>query len=57
MIWRIAQKQFARQYFISLLQRTHGNITHAARMSGVNRTHLYRVLQLHSLDFRKFRRG
>lgn len=42
---REARDQFERQYFEQLMARTGGNMSRAAELSGVERTHLYRKLK------------
>ncbi|HHU1626372.1 TPA: hypothetical protein ACUA4A_002053, partial [Escherichia coli] len=38
-----------------LLQITKGNVTHAARMAGRNRTEFYKLLSRHELDANDFK--
>lgn len=41
---------FEMQYFTELLNRTQGNMSRAARLAGVDRTTLYRILDRHGLQ-------
>ena len=45
-----ARNQFELNYLRKLLQITRGNVTHAARMAGRNRTEFYKLLSRHELD-------
>ena len=45
-----ARAQFEREYLITLLRRTQGQMTEAARLAGRNRTELYRLLQRYGLS-------
>lgn len=45
-----ARNQFELNYLRKLLQITKGNVTHAARMAGRNRTEFYKLLSRHELD-------
>jgi len=44
-----ARRAFERDYLIQVLKITEGNVTHAARLSGRNRTEFYRLLDRHGL--------
>ncbi len=44
-----ARRAFERDYLVRILRMTHGNVTHAARLAGRNRTEFYRLLERHSL--------
>ncbi|MFV3238533.1 two-component system response regulator GlrR, partial [Klebsiella pneumoniae] len=44
-----ARNQFELNYLRKLLQITKGNVTHAARMAGRNRTEFYKLLSRHEL--------
>lgn len=50
-----ARNQFERNYLRKLLQITKGNVTHAARMAGRNRTEFYKLLSRHELDANDFK--
>ncbi|MCP5819544.1 two-component system response regulator GlrR [Klebsiella pneumoniae] len=50
-----ARNQFELNYLRKLLQITKGNVTHAARMAGRNRTELYKLLSRHELDANDFK--
>jgi DNA-binding NtrC family response regulator len=55
-----ARRAFERAYLVRILTRTSGNVTHAARLAGRNRTEFYRLLDRHSLSpaaFKPPRRG
>ncbi len=42
--------QFERQYLTWLVSRTTGNMSEAARIAGVNRATLYRLMERHGLQ-------
>ena len=44
-----ARRAFEREYLVRVLTLTRGNVTHAARLAGRNRTEFYRLLERHSL--------
>lgn len=50
-----ARNQFELNYLLKLLQITKGNVTHAARMAGRNRTEFYKLLSRHELDANDFK--
>lgn len=50
-----ARNQFELNYLRKLLQITKGNVTHAARMAGRNRTEFYKLLSRHELDASDFK--
>ena len=50
-----ARTQFELNYLRKLLQITKGNVTHAARMAGRNRTEFYKLLSRHELDANDFK--
>ena len=50
-----ARNQFELNYLRKLLQITKGNVTHAARMAGGNRTEFYKLLSRHELDANDFK--
>lgn len=50
-----ARNQFELNYLRKLLQITKGNVTHAARMAGRNRTEFYKLLSRHELDAKDFK--
>ncbi len=50
-----ARHQFELNYLRKLLQITKGNVTHAARMAGRNRTEFYKLLSRHELDATDFK--
>jgi two-component system response regulator GlrR len=51
-----ARRAFERDYLIRVLKITEGNVTHAARLSGRNRTEFYRLLDRHGLAPAMFKR-
>ena len=50
-----AKKNFEREYLISVLRITGGQVSHAARLAGRNRTDFYKLLNKHELDAAEFR--
>ncbi|HBV6022105.1 TPA: two-component system response regulator GlrR [Klebsiella aerogenes] len=50
-----ARNQYELNYLRKLLQITKGNVTHAARMAGRNRTEFYKLLSRHELDANDFK--
>ena len=50
-----ARNQFELNYLRKLLQITKGNVTHAARMAGRNRTEFYKLMSRHELDANDFK--
>jgi len=50
-----ARNQFELNYLRKLLQITKGNVTHAARMAGRNRTEFYKLLSRHELEANNFK--
>ena len=50
-----ARNQFELNYLRKLLQITKGNVSHAARMAGRNRTEFYKLLSRHELDANDFK--
>jgi DNA-binding NtrC family response regulator len=46
-------ERFEREYLTCVLQETAGNVSEAARMAGVNRATLYRMLERHGLTKRQ----
>ncbi|WP_075181517.1 two-component system response regulator GlrR [Pantoea sp. 1.19] len=50
-----ARNQFELNYLRKLLQMTKGNVTHAARLAGRNRTEFYKLLSRHLLDAADFK--
>ena len=45
-----ARREFDRRYLISVLRITNGNVSHAARLAGRNRTEFYKLLGRYELD-------
>jgi len=45
-----ARRAFERDYLVRILKITGGNVTHAARLAGRNRTEFYRLLERHALE-------
>ena len=54
---RIALRDFERQYLIRLLTQTRGNVSRAARIAGLRRTSIYKMLRRHGLVPDRFRGG
>ena len=50
-----AQRRFEREYLIKILQMTSGNVTHAAKQAGRNRTEFYKLLHRHKIDPKQYR--
>lgn len=50
-----ARNQFELNYLRKILQMTKGNVTHAARLAGRNRTEFYKLLSRHELDASDFK--
>jgi DNA-binding NtrC family response regulator len=50
-----AKVEFERSYFTNLLEATHGNVAHAARMAGLHRPNLARKLRGLDIDPEHFR--
>lgn len=53
--YRAALQEWRRSYFVELLTRCQGNNTEVARVSGLDRTSLYRVFSELGLNARDFR--
>jgi DNA-binding NtrC family response regulator len=51
-----ARRAFEHEYLVQLLTLTAGNVTHAARYAGRNRTEFYRLLRRHGLLPATFKR-
>jgi len=51
----IAHADFERDYIISLLKLTNGNVTHAADLAKRNRTEFHRLLKKHQIEAKLFR--
>ena len=45
-----ARRDFERRYLATVLRITNGNVSHAARLAGRNRTEFYKLLNRHELD-------
>lgn len=50
-----AQRRFERDYLIKILQMTSGNVTHASKQAGRNRTEFYKLLHRHKIDPKQYR--
>jgi len=50
-----ARRAFERGYLVRILTLTTGNVTHAARLAGRNRTEFYRLLERHGLSPASFK--
>lgn len=51
-----ARKTFEKQYLVRVLRSTRGNVSHAARLAGRDRSKFYKLLHRHELDPAHFRR-
>ncbi len=45
----LARRNFEQQYLVRLMQITRGNVSHAARIAGRNRTEFYKLLRRHHI--------
>jgi two-component system response regulator GlrR len=52
-----ARRAFERDYLVRILKITRGNVTHAARLAGRNRTEFYRLLERHGLEPSMFKQA
>jgi two-component system response regulator GlrR len=52
-----ARRQFEQDYLVRLMQLTHGNVAHAARLAGRNRTEFYKLLGRHHIVPTLFKNG
>ncbi|MFK7886512.1 MAG: sigma 54-interacting transcriptional regulator [Gammaproteobacteria bacterium] len=50
-----ARSRFERQYLVRVLRTTQGNVSHAARLAGRDRSKFYKLLHRHELDPCSFR--
>ena len=50
-----AHSRFEHDYLVRIMQMTHGNVTHAARLAKRNRTEFYKLLHRHRLEPELFR--
>lgn len=50
-----AKERFERQYLEKLLTKSHGNISHAARLAGKHRVEIYRLLGKYQIDHSKYK--
>lgn len=50
-----ARQAFERNYLITALRLTHGNVANAARIAGRNRTEFYKLLSVHDIEAAAFR--
>lgn len=48
---RKARDEWTRKYLVALLKKTGGNISHAAKIAGVDRCNLRRVMHQLAIDF------
>jgi DNA-binding NtrC family response regulator len=55
--WADAATDFERRYLAEIMRRTRGNVSEAARLAGVSRSHLHRRLKDLALDPDQFRNG
>ncbi|MGH8577918.1 MAG: two-component system response regulator GlrR, partial [Gammaproteobacteria bacterium] len=54
---RDAKHAFERNYLLSVLRITSGQVASAARIAGRNRTEFYKLLKQHRIDPAEFRKG
>ncbi len=52
-----ARRHFEQQYLVRLMQISRGNVTHAARIAGRNRTEFYKLLRRHHIIPTLFKSG
>lgn len=52
-----AKERFERDYLVSLLRITEGNVAQAARLAHRNRSEFYKLLHRHQLEPELFRQG
>ncbi len=52
---RLASTAFERAYLQRVMQRAHGSVSEAARLSGLDRTNFRRLLQRHGIDPQAFK--
>jgi transcriptional regulator of acetoin/glycerol metabolism len=52
---RLAHDRAARVYLVALLQKVGGDVSHAARLAGVKRESLHRLLRKHGVSAAAFR--
>ena len=52
MKWNQAKGDFEKLYLIQLIERTNGNVTQAARLSGIDRSDLHRKLKRFGIKYR-----
>jgi two-component system NtrC family response regulator len=55
--YRSARQQFESYYMTELLRRTEGNITEAARISGMSRRNLYEKVEKLGIDLEQFKKN
>jgi hypothetical protein len=53
--WLQAKREFERAYLRSLLEAANGCMSEASRLSGIERRHLYRRLEMHDLPVNDIR--
>ena len=54
---QVVLRRFESEYLMDLMRRTRGNISQAARIAGVRRTSLYKMLRRHAIRPEEFRHG
>ncbi len=47
---------FEREYLVNVLHRTNGNVTAAAKESGIDRSNFLRLLRRHGIQSEQFRK-
>lgn len=53
--WKDAKQEFERQYLVSLLHRSGGSLTRAAKLSGIARENLYKKCEKYKLNYKLYR--
>ena len=54
--YRVAKEHFERIYFATLLSRTRGAVSEAAKQAGMSRRNLYEKIDRLSIDLNQFKR-
>ncbi len=55
--YKSARQQFETEYITELLRQAEGNITEAARISGMSRRNLYEKIEKLGLDLEQFKKN
>jgi len=54
--WQEAKQEFERMYLISLLKRSSGSLSQAARLSSIPRENIYKKCSKYKIDYNQFRK-